>query len=72
MCLNPERLTSLLPEGGSGDPGVLTRGAIEAVLDMGKFVPIAGGPIGAAIDAMSMKAVGRYARKNFAAHAEPR
>ena len=72
MCPNPERLTTLLPEGRSGDPGVVTRDAIEAVLDMGKFVLIAGGPIGSAIDAMGMKAVGRYARKNIAAQAERR
>ena len=38
---------------------------------MGKFVLIAGGPIGAAIDAIVMNAVGRHARKNIAAQAEP-
>ena len=49
---------------------LVTKGGTKGVLNVGKLVPIAGAPIGAAIDATSMKAVGRYARKNFAAHAE--
>ena len=49
---------------------LVTRGGTTGVINMGKLIPLASGPIGATIDAVSMKAVGRYARKTFAANAE--
>ena len=49
---------------------LVTKGETTGVINMGKLIPLAGGPIGATIDVVSMRAVGRYARKNFAANAE--
>ena len=77
--------TSRLPRGTYELPGrifieinkkvgfrLVTKGETTGIINMGKLIPLAGGPIGATIDVVSMRAVGRYARKNFAAHAEPR
>jgi hypothetical protein len=44
---------------------LVTKGGTKGVINGGKLVPLIGGPIGAIVDGVSMKATGRYARSAF-------
>jgi hypothetical protein len=44
---------------------LVTKGGSTGVINAGKLVPLVGGPIGATIDGLSMKAVSGYARSAF-------
>jgi hypothetical protein len=44
---------------------LITKGGSKGIVNAGKLVPLIGGPIGATIDGLSMKAVGQYARSAF-------
>jgi hypothetical protein len=44
---------------------LLTKFGEKGVINLGKVVPLAGGPVGAGINVVTMRAVGRYAKRNF-------
>jgi hypothetical protein len=44
---------------------LITKAGAKGVINMSKLVPFAGGPIGAGIDATSMRGIARYARSAF-------
>lgn len=44
---------------------LVTKGGTTGVINMGKLIPLAGGPISAGVDAASMRVVATYAKRNF-------
>jgi hypothetical protein len=46
---------------------LITKAGSKGVINLGKMVPFVGAPIGGAVDLVSMRAVGRFAKKEFPA-----
>ena len=44
---------------------LITKFGEKGVINLGKVVPLAGGPVGASVNVVTMRAVGKYARRNF-------
>lgn len=44
---------------------LITKFGEKGVINLGKVVPLAGGPVGAGVNVVTMRAVGRYAKRNF-------
>ncbi len=46
---------------------LITKFGERGVINLGKLVPLVGGPVGAAVNVATMRTVGTYAKRNFPA-----